>query len=135
MKTCAEYEMEIMDAFYGEGVLSQACQDHLATCQACRGFQESLYGLPGDGEAAMAVDDWAIQKAVDAAMDLVKKRNRRDRRAFFALTLACFALCLLLLSAGLGRDLFNAYLLVYFAGPLSLPMMIWKRQRGGQEHA
>lgn len=134
MKTCVEYEMEIMDAFYGEGQMSQDCLSHLATCKTCQSFQESLQAMP-EIDLEPVIDEWAIQESVRAAMVVVDSRNKRERWIFLALTIVLLMAGLGLLMRGFGSVLWKMYLMVYLLGPFLLPFMIWKRQRGGQEHA
>ncbi len=134
MKTCKEYEMEILDAHYGEAKMSEDCLSHLASCASCREFQESLQAIPvSDPEPA--IDEWAIQESVRAAMAVVEVRNKRERLLFFILTVLLLAGGLGLIMRGFGNALWKAYLTIYLVGPFLLPFFVWKRQRGGQEHA
>ncbi|BES64440.1 hypothetical protein SANA_08790 [Gottschalkiaceae bacterium SANA] len=135
MKSCHEFEMEIMDAAFGENTMSIECQAHLATCQACQSFYRSLSALPDPLIEECAVDEYVVGQAVKAAMEIQKKKNEFERRIFLIASLAIMGFCLALAHNGFGLLLRNLYLVIYMIGPLALPIIIWKRQMGGHEHA
>lgn len=135
MKKCSDWEMEMMDVFYGEAEMSASCQAHLATCQACREFYESLTSLPAEISEEIKIDEWVIQQSVQTALEQFEKRNKRERWIFFVATLGFLTLGFGLLTSGFGTEILNAYLVIYLAGPLFLPVIIWKRQTGRREHA
>lgn len=135
MKSCAEFEMEIMDAVYGEGEMSEDCKLHLAACESCQSFRESLLKLPIGTMEEMAVDEWVIGESVKAAQAIAEKRNAFERRLFLMASLALMGLGYVLVLKGFGLMLRNLYIGIYLGGPLVLPIIIWKRQQRGQNHA
>jgi predicted anti-sigma-YlaC factor YlaD len=135
MKSCHEFEMEIMDAAFGENTMSAECGAHLATCQACQSFYRSLSALPDPLMEERAVDEYVVGEAVKAAMEIRQKKNEFERRVFLTASLGLMGLCLALVYNGFGLLLRNLYLGIYMIGPLALPIIIWKRQTGGHEHA
>lgn len=134
MKTCVEFEMQIMDAFYGEAEMTEDCRSHLATCEDCRRFYESLKAVPMD-DSEFPVNDWVIQESVRAATAVFEKRNRRERLIFLCLTIAIMAGGLGLLTVGFGSALLKVYVSIYLLGPFLLPLIILKRQQRRREHA
>ena len=135
MKSCHEFEMEIMDAAFGENAMSAECGAHLATCETCQSFYRSLSVLPDPLTEECAVDEYVVGEAVKAAMEIRQKKNEFERRVFLIASLGLTGLCLALAYNGFGPLLRNLYLGIYMIGPLALPIIIWKRQTGGREHA
>jgi predicted anti-sigma-YlaC factor YlaD len=135
MKSCHEFEMEIMDAAFGEKAMSAECQVHLATCQACQSFYRSLSVLPEPLMEESAVDEYVVGQAVKAALKIRQQKNEFERRVFLIASLGLTGLCLALVYNGFGLLFRNLYLGIYLIGPLALPLIIWKRQSGGREHA
>lgn len=134
MKTCAEFEMEIMHAFYDEGEMSEDCKSHLATCESCQQFYETMEVIPREKEEII-IDEWVIQESVRAARFALEMRNRRERWIFLIGTLGLMGIGLFFLAAGFGSVMRNFYIGMYLGGPLLLPIIIWKRQQRGREHA
>lgn len=135
MKKCTEFEMEIMDAVYGEVEMSEDCKLHLAACETCQSFQESLLKLPVGTMEEKVVDEWVIGQSVKAAQAIAENRNAFERRLFLMASLALMGLGFVLVLNGFGLLLRNLYIGIYLGGPLVLPIIIWKRQQRGQDHA
>ncbi len=135
MKNCTEFEMKIMDAVYGESEISEDCKSHLATCEACQSFYESLLELPAGTREEIAVDEWVVGEAVKAAMEITEKKNAFERRLFLLASLGLTGLGFALVLNGYVQLLRNLYMGIYLGGPLVLPIIIWKRQQRGRDHA
>ncbi len=134
MKNCDDYQEQLMDIFDKWFELPDDVRIHLDSCSSCSAFYEQLSILNREltiEEGLVDIDHITILNALREGNRIRDQRSRLSGNIVFVLiALLVFAIGGLVVGMGYGVTLVVFQLIIFFMGPVIVPITIARQMNG-----
>ena len=122
---------DILDAYYGEGPMTEEIKRHLNTCSECTAYWNELVQLRKNINAFdtdIEIDERIIGKAFrDSNIIIERNKNLRDLLVFAVISSLILSVLGLLIYMGYGKSIIIAQIILMLCVPLLIPFMVRQR--------